>query len=146
MIVDASIWVARFLEIDTHHDIARTCITGLMESESRIIIPMLAWAEIAGAIARRTGVAGNGHDAVDTIRAWRWVENVPLDSLLAQEAVRVADALKLRGADAVYVALAVMQQMPLITLDAEMLERARDAAEVWTPEQWLQQSKIKDTR
>lgn len=140
MIVDASVWVARFLEADRHHDVAIACITALLERESRLIIPVLAWPEVAGAIARRTGRTGaaeNGLDAVNIIRALRWIESVPMDPSLAHEAAKIAGTRKLRGADAIYVALAVTRRMPLITLDTEMLERARDVAEVLTPEQWL---------
>jgi len=138
MIVDASVWVARFLDADRHHDVAMACITALLERESRLVIPVLAWPEVAGAIARRTGVAENGHDAVDIIRGLRWIESVPMDQSLAHEAAKIAGSRKLRGADAVYVALAFMRREPLLTLDAEMLERARSVAEVFTPEQWLQ--------
>ncbi|TRZ64531.1 MAG: PIN domain-containing protein [Rhodocyclaceae bacterium] len=103
-------------------------------------IPVLAWPEVAGAVARRTGVAENGHNAVNAIRALRWIESVSIDPLLAETATKIAGNLKLRGADAVYVALAVARKEPLITLDTEMLERAREVAEVLTPEQWLQNS------
>ena len=138
MIVDASVWVARFLAADRHHGVAMDCITALLERESRLVIPVLAWPEVAGAIARRTGVAANGHNAVSIIRALRWIESIPLDQSLAHEATQIAGSTRLRGADAVYVALAVMRRVPLITVVGEMLERARDVAEVFTPEQWLQ--------
>ena len=138
MIVDASVWVARFLAADRHHGVAMACITALLERESRLVIPVLAWPEVAGAIARRTGVAANGHNAVSIIRALRWIESIPLDQSLAHEATQIAGSTRLRGADAVYVALAVMRRVPLITVVGEMLERARDVAEVFTPEQWLQ--------
>ena len=138
MIVDASVWVARFLAADRHHGVAMACITALLERESRLVIPVLAWPEVAGTIARRTGVAENGHDAVGIIRGLRWIESIPLDQSLAHEATQIAGSRRLRGADAVYVALAVMRRVPLITLDAEMLERARGVADVFTPEQWLQ--------
>ncbi|MBK8119842.1 MAG: hypothetical protein IPK39_12190 [Sulfuritalea sp.] len=45
---------------------------------------------------------------------------------------------RLRGVDAVYVALTATCREPLITLDTEMLERARGVTTVLTPEQWLQ--------
>ena len=137
MIVDASVWVARFLGVDKHHDVSSTCITALLESDSRLVIPVLAWPEVAGAIARRSGNAGYGNNAVAAIRAMRWIENVSMDDLLAEKSAQIAATLKLRGADAVYVALAVVRRAPLITLDTEMLERARDVAEVLTPADWL---------
>ncbi|MBI5791090.1 MAG: type II toxin-antitoxin system VapC family toxin [Rhodocyclales bacterium] len=138
MIVDASVWVARFLAADRHHGVAMTCITALLEREARIVIPVLAWPEVAGAIARRTGNAEDGHDAVAIIRALRLIESIPMDQSLAYEATQVAGSIRLRGADAVYVALAVMRREPLISLDSEMLERASGVADVFTPEQWLQ--------
>ena len=138
MIVDASVWVARFLAADRHHGVAMTCITALLERDSRLLIPVLAWPEVAGAIARRTGNADDGHDAVAIIRGLRWIESVPLDPSLAHEAAILAASRRLRGADAVYVALAATCREPLITLDTEMLERARGVTTVLTPEQWLQ--------
>ncbi len=137
MIIDASVWVARFLEVDRHHESAMSCITVLLEREYRLVIPVLAWPEVAGAIARRTGAAEDGYAAVNIIRALRWIESIPMDNSLAQEAAKIASTRKLRGADAVYVALAATYREPLITLDTEMLERARSVAEVFTPEQWL---------
>lgn len=67
-----------------------------------------------------------------------WVRAMPMDATSANESMRLAARLRLRGADAVYVALAAACREPLITLDAEMLERGRGVAEVLTPEQWLQ--------
>lgn len=72
------------------------------------------------------------------IRSLRWIDSIPMDESPAHEATKIASSRRLRGADSVYVALAVMYRMPLITLDAEMLERARGVAEAFTPEQWLQ--------
>ncbi len=138
MIVDASVWVARFLVADRHHGVAMASITALLERDARLVIPVLAWPEVAGAIARRTGNPEDGHEAVDIIRALRWIESIPMDQSLAHEAAKIAGSRRLRGADAVYVALAVAYGEPLITLDAEMLERARGVAEAFTPEQWLE--------
>jgi predicted nucleic acid-binding protein len=47
---------------------------------------------------------------------------------------------RLRGADAVYVALAAMRHLPLITLDAEVLERTPASVECLTPAEWLQRT------
>ena len=138
MIVDASVWVARFLAADRHHGVAMACITTLLERNARLVIPVLAWPEVAGAIARHTGNPEGGLEAVDMIRALRWIESIPMDQSLAHEAAKIAGSRRLRGADAVYVALAAACREPLLTLDADMLERARGVAEAFTPEQWLQ--------
>ena len=138
MIVDASVWVASVLKEDAHHDVSLVFLHRFVMERQLATVPLLVWAEIAGAVARRTGDTGRGMKVAELITAKIWVRGVPLDASLASEAMRLAAKLRLRGADAVYVALAAAYREPLITLDAERLERARGVAEVFTPEQWLQ--------
>jgi predicted nucleic acid-binding protein len=138
MIVDASVWVACVLESDAHHEVSLAFMHRFVKERQIAIVPLLAWPEIAGAVARRTGDADRGLKAAGMIIAQVWVRGVPLDASLASESMRLAARLRLRGADAVYVALAATCREPLITLDSEMLERSRDVAEAFTPEQWLQ--------
>jgi len=137
MIVDASVWVASVLEEDAHHEVGLAFMWRFVKERQIANVPALVWAEIAGAVARRTGNTDRGLKVARFIAAQAWVRSVAVDASLAGESMRLAAGLRLRGADAVYVALAAMRQMPLITLDTEMLERARDAAEVLTPEAWL---------
>lgn len=138
MIVDASVWVASVLDKDAHHEVSLAFMHRFVKERQIATVPVLVWAEIAGAVARRTGDTDRGLKAAGLITAQVWVRGVPLDTSLASESMRLAATLRLRGADAVYVALAATYREPLITLDAEMLERARGVAEVFTPEQWLQ--------
>lgn len=60
-----------------------------------------------------------------------------LTSARAEEAARVAASYRLRGADAVYVAVAQEFGTMLITWDAEMLTRGARAVPVLTPTDWL---------
>lgn len=138
MIVDASVWVASVLDKDAHHEVSLAFMHRFVKERQIATVPMLVWAEIAGAVARRTGNTERGLKAAGLIIAQVWVRGVPLDTSLASESMRLAATLRLRGADAVYVALAATCREPLITLDDEMLERARGVTEVFTPEQWLQ--------
>lgn len=138
MIVDASVWVASVLDKDAHHEISLAFMHRFLMERQIATVPLLVWAEIAGAVARRTGDTDKGMKVAELIAAKTWVRGVPLDASLAGESMRLAAKLRLRGADAVYVALAATCREPLITLDAEMLERARGVADVFTPEQWLQ--------
>ena len=138
MIVDASVWVANVLKVDAHHEASLAFMHRFVKERQTATLPLLVWAEIAGAVARRTGDTGRGLKVAAMISAQNWVRGVPLDAALANESMRLAAKLRLRGADAVYVALAATCREPLITLDSEMLERARGVADVFTPEQWLQ--------
>jgi predicted nucleic acid-binding protein len=138
MIVDASVWVAGVLNEDAHHEVSLAFLHRFVKERRIATLPLLVWAEIAGAVARRTGDTERGMKAAGLLTVQNWVRGVPLDAALASESMRLAAKLRLRGADAVYVALAASCREPLISLDAEMLERARSVANVLTPEQWLQ--------
>jgi predicted nucleic acid-binding protein len=138
MIVDASVWVASVLDKDMHNEVSLAFMHRFVIERQIATVPLLVWAEIAGAVARRTGDTDRGTKVADLIAAKIWVRGVPLDASLASESMRLAAKLRLRGADAVYVALSATCREPLITLDVEMLERARGVVEALTPEQWLQ--------
>jgi predicted nucleic acid-binding protein len=58
---------------------------------------------------------------------------VPIDQALAEAAARHAADLFLRGADAVYVALAERLGVPLITWDNEQLARAAAVIDARVP-------------
>jgi predicted nucleic acid-binding protein len=138
MIIDASVWVASVLMEDAHHDVSLAFMHRVVKERQIATLPLLVWAEIAGAVSRRTGDTELGLKTAGLVTAQVWARGVPLDAALANESMRLTAKLRLRGADAVYVALAAICSEPLITLDAEMLERARGIADVFTPEQWLQ--------
>ena len=58
---------------------------------------------------------------------------VPVDDVLARTAADLAGRLRLRGADAVYIAAAAALQLPLVTWDLEQRERAARVIEVLAP-------------
>ena len=98
---------------------------------------MLAWPEIAGAIARRTGDNELATAAVAFLNRQTWLEYVPLDEPLACRSIVIATEQRLRGADAVYVALASQRDGMFVTLDREMLERTPPTVTARTPADWL---------
>jgi predicted nucleic acid-binding protein len=138
MIVDASVWVASVLDNDAHHRVSLAFMHRFVKEQQIATVPLLIWAEIAGAVARRTGDTDRGMKVAELIAAKIWVRGAPLDTSLASESMRLAARLRLRGADAVYVALAAACREPLLTLDVEMLERARGVVDAFTPAQWLE--------
>ena len=98
---------------------------------------MLVLAEVAGAVARRTGLSELGTRAVTLVRHLPDARLVPVDAELAQLGARVAAQLRLRGADALYVALARRLGAPLVTWDQEQLERGRQLVTVLNPQEAL---------
>ncbi len=58
---------------------------------------------------------------------------VAVDSELAEAAARLAGDQRLRGADAVYVALAKRLSLPLVTWDLEQVSRASEVIHARAP-------------
>jgi predicted nucleic acid-binding protein len=92
-----------------------------------IIVPTLLLAETAAAIA-------SGRDDADLARGFSAALHrlphivwVPVDTTLAQQAADLAAQHRLRGSDAVYVAVALRFGSTLITLDREQRERTTNA-------------------
>ena len=122
MVVDASVWVSRLVPRDLHHAASRDWLAHYMASGGLAIGPMLLLAKVAGAIARVTG-----DPRLPSLRL------APLDRRLGQAAARLAADLRLRGADAVYVAPAQHLDTPLVTWDGEQLNRTGATITVYTP-------------
>jgi predicted nucleic acid-binding protein len=141
MVIDASVWVAALLARDLHHREASSFLKLLVSEGTTTSAPALALPEVAGAIARQTDDPGVASKAVSFLRRQDWVRVAAVDDALAASAAALAAQQRLRGADAVYLALAVMDNTPLITLDAEMLKRAPAGVPVFTPGGWIAQAR-----
>ena len=138
MVIDASFWVAIFVEDDAHHAEAFECLERALEVQHELHAPALALAEVGGAIARKTGDRQVAEIAVQYLVSQPWIAIHHGSESLSRSAARAAVECMLRGADATYVALAGHVGVPLITLDKEMYNRAPAVARVMTPREWLQ--------
>jgi predicted nucleic acid-binding protein len=124
MVVDASVWVSRFVPNDAHHAVAAAWLNRSSGAGDTLVVPTLALPEVGGAVARRTGMAAAGEMTIASLTGWPGLVIVPIDRALAEEAARMAVRLALRGADAVYVATAYARGLPLVTFDDEIHQRA----------------------
>jgi predicted nucleic acid-binding protein len=125
VVVDASLWVARLVPQDAFHPKVKAWMEALRAGETEFLAPALLLAEVAGAIARRSGDAGLAGKAVDALENLPGLRLVEMDGSLLREAARLAAELGLRGADSTYAAVASRLDIPLATLDADQRERAR---------------------
>jgi len=139
MVIDASVWVAAFLAHDAHHRDAAVLLRRLVEEGITVTTPLLALSEVAGAIARQTDDSKLAEKIAVFLHAQAWIQFVPLTDDLATAAATSAAQQRLRGADAVYVALAAQRTLTLVTLDREMLERTKESVTSVTPTAWLKQ-------
>ena len=133
MVVDASVLVSHLVPHDVHHSASRAWLTDHVRDGGLVIAPALLLPEIAGAVARRTGAPRLAQRAIEAVLKLPGLR-LPVDDVLGRAAAGLAARLRLRGADAIYIAAAVSLRLPLVTWDAEQRERAARIIEVVVPE------------
>jgi predicted nucleic acid-binding protein len=131
--IDASVWISRLIPEDVHHAASVRWLDRHVAAGGGLIVPVLLLSEAAGGVARRTDNATLGNQAVTDLLDLPTVYIVTMDQSLAMRAARLAAEVRLRGADAVYVAVAASLHVPLITWDREQLARAVGRIAVRTP-------------
>ena len=90
-------------------------------------------AEVAGAIARRTGDRQLSYQIGQQILRMPTMQLINVDTSMGQLAAKIASEHKLRGADAIYVATAQRLDVALISWDHEQLARASSIITTTTP-------------
>jgi predicted nucleic acid-binding protein len=131
-VVDASVWVSRFLAPDKNHALSVQWFRLRRTEGALVVAPTLLFPEFAGAVARQTG-APFAAKALTRLRAIPDVDSHALDENLSLHASELAAELRLKGADAVYAALASTLGFRLVTWDRELRDRARPRIEAYTP-------------
>jgi len=104
----------------------------------KVFCPTLILAECGAAIARPTGDSALSKKLVSLVEHFPGMNHVPLDQRLASRAAEMAIEYRLRGADAVYVAVAEVFDAALISWDEEMLQRSPEFVPTMSPEEWLE--------
>ncbi len=135
MVVDASVMTSAILPEDVNYQATWTWLDAYLMGGGTLRAPILLLVEVAGAIARRTGDPSLGHDAVRYLQALPGLTIVPVDQQLGTHAWQLAADLRLKGADATYVALAAQEQIGLVTWDEEQRQRGAQLVTTLTPNQ-----------
>ncbi|HTE86297.1 MAG TPA: type II toxin-antitoxin system VapC family toxin [Dehalococcoidia bacterium] len=135
--IDASVFVNAFNLGEVGHDTSLAFLSAARAEGASMIAPTLLLAEVAGAIARgRQDTAVARSLALDIGRLSTLIM-VPLDRTLANESADVAIERRVRGADAVYAAVALRFGSTLVTLDREQRERLAPVLTTKSPEEML---------
>ena len=132
-VVDASVWVSLLAADDVNHAASVQWFERQIAQGTPLAAPSLVLVEVAAAITRRTG----DRTAVDiAVARLRRIPELVLVELTIDRATRAAAAatvLVLRGADAVYAALAIELGVPLVTWDRQQRERSAPLISVSSP-------------
>ncbi len=136
--VDANLFVARFREADAGHQDAVTFFGACEERRVQLVAPIILVCEVAGALARIRGEPRFGELAATRLLAQPRLRFRQIDSAYAERAARLAARRKLRGIDALYLALAQETKSTLITADEELLA-CLAAPRAMSPRKWLEE-------
>lgn len=123
--IDASVFVASARYDEPGYLISREFLREAQAYE--IYCPSLVLAECAAAIARQTDDPSLAEELVCIIEDLPGINIISLDLPLARKASTIALTNRLRGADAVYAAVAVVFDAILISWDQEMLKRCSNS-------------------
>jgi predicted nucleic acid-binding protein len=131
--VDASVWGNGFDQREAGHATSRQLLDMLRTRALPISVPNLVLAEVAGAISRTCHDPVRAEAFAMTLGRLPNVTVVALDVALGDQAQALAAQYGLRGADAVYAAVAQQAGCTLISLDHEHLTRLGRIVIVRTP-------------
>lgn len=132
MVIDASVWVSFYLPQDANHAATVPFIRRVVQHRMPVFAPGLMLVEVGAALARRVD-QDTAQRAVAQLRRLPYLRLSSLDTLGVARATRVAIDCRLRGADAVYVALAQRLVLPLVSWDGEHHTRASGYITMYTP-------------
>ncbi|MSQ52631.1 MAG: PIN domain-containing protein [Betaproteobacteria bacterium] len=140
MVLDASVWVAALIKKEQYHTESALFLSRLVQDRRAASVPILALVEVAAAIARQSRDSAAADTGLRFMRAQAWLSIYPVTESQGESAAAIAARQFLRGADAVYAALASQLGTPLVTWDKEMIERAAAVVPTLTPADWLSQN------
>lgn len=132
-IVDASVYVALVHENEPGHEDCWSWLHAAQARREPLRAPAILAAEVAAAISRGTENTELAHRIVVQLLTFNVVELIPISTHLAGRAAVIAAEHRIRGCDAVYVALAEQMKEALVSLDRQQLERASPVATALRP-------------
>ena len=133
IVIDASVWVSFLIQQDTHHAITRAWLSKILLNRSPIVAPIILLSEVGAALSRRLRNPQIGNKAINQLLAIPTLRLVSIDHTLGIQSARIAADNHLRGADAIYVALAAQLAIPLVSWDQEHIKRTTNLIVAHTP-------------
>ncbi len=135
--IDASVWLNAFRPQEHGSDDSLAFLEKIRRSHEPIISPTLLLPELAAALARGGERRENVLNFVNSVKALPHQVLIALDETTAQVAVDLAEQCKLRGADAVYAAVAFRFGAILVTRDHEQLDHLKGVVQAHLPKEVL---------
>jgi predicted nucleic acid-binding protein len=132
-VIDTSAYVSWAIATDANHYAAQAWIGQALRRRESIAAPWILAAEVASAVTRNTGDITLAVQVVHTLTSAGLVHLVPVGPVLAQQAAMIAAQFRIRGCDAIFVALAASTGETLVTFDKQQATRAAAVVAVHQP-------------
>lgn len=133
--IDASVLTNALNSREQGSQESQKFLARIEQENCEIICPTLLIPEVAAALSRALGDHKKGMAFALAVRSLPNLTLVALDEPLAVAAAELAARHRLRGADAVYAAVAEQYHATLVTNDRQQLERLSDVLPVARPAQ-----------
>ncbi len=124
-VVDASVLISALISTDPHHQASKAWFDNVVHGGKHFSAPTIMLGEVAAAFSRGHGQPTLAIQIVQMLTAASYANLVPVSLPLAKRSAEIAAQHKIRGCDAVYVALAEALNEELISLDKQQRERAK---------------------
>ena len=135
--IDASVLTNALNSREQGSEESRKFLAQVEQENCEIVCPTLLIPEMAAALSRALDDHKRGMAFAMAVRDLPNLILVPLDDSLAVAAAELAARYRLRGADAVYAAVAKYHPATLVTNDRQQLERLSGVLPVMRPAQAL---------
>ena len=122
-VIDASVYVALINADAGEHARSWAWFQRARVSRQRIRAPAILVAEVAAALSRGADNPLLARRVVQQLVHANLIEFIPVTQAVAERAAAIAAGHRVRGCDAVYIAVAEQLGDDLITLDRQQLER-----------------------
>jgi predicted nucleic acid-binding protein len=121
-VVDASVYIALINAHESEHSNSWAWFEQAKATRETLVAPVILLPEVSAALSRGMGAAALAHQVVRQLAHSKVIELSPVTAALAERAATIAADHRIRGCDAIYVALAEQLDDCLVTLDQQQLE------------------------
>jgi predicted nucleic acid-binding protein len=132
-VIDASVYVTLINAHERDYASAWAWFEGAQYRQETISAPVILLAEVAAALSRGVGDVALASRVVKELQDSKIIDLLPVTSAMAERAAEIAAAYRVRGCDAIYLALAEQLSDCLVTLDAQQLERGAEVVATRKP-------------
>ena len=136
--IDASVHINAMNPAEPGSADSQAFIEQLHQRPWAVFSPTLLLVQVAAAVARATNDTGRGIAMAQAVHALPGQIWITLDDSLTEEAIQLATEHRLRGADAVYAAVARRHGTTLVTWDRQQLNRLQSILPILTPTKALE--------